>query len=356
MRSEATKALTESLDLAFKFLRYAGVVVLAAILLSGVTIVRPDEEAVVLRFGRLVGETPADQVHRPGILIAWPYLIDNVIRVPVKRVQELEIRDYAGTAAISDVQLGESADRGGTTLDPTKVGYVVTGNQNIVHTDVLLKYQVKDPIAYALHIDEPDKVMRTIVLTALTSSVATASVDDALAEGKKRIATLAATDIQQRLDDIGAGISVVSLEFREIVPPQSVARDFEAVTSAYVERQTRIQNAQTYRERELPKAQAERNQLISEARAYAEETLAVSRGEAQAFTQLIAEYRKSPQVVRERLYRETVETALDNVGGRTLMPRSGRGGSVLIPSSPAPSTTEAQQVPPPMEEPPPPTD
>ena len=138
MRSEATKALTESLDLAFKFLRYAGVVVLAAILLSGVTIVRPDEEAVVLRFGRLVGETPADQVHRPGILIAWPYLIDNVIRVPVKRVQELEIRDYAGTAAISDVQLGESADRGGTTLDPTKVGYVVTGNQNIVHIDVLL--------------------------------------------------------------------------------------------------------------------------------------------------------------------------------------------------------------------------
>ena len=91
-------------------------------LLSGITIVRPDEAAVVLRWGRLVGATPALQEHGPGLLFAFPRPVDRIIRVQVKHVWEVPVRSLASIYEV----LSES-------LDPLTQGYALTGDQNIVH-------------------------------------------------------------------------------------------------------------------------------------------------------------------------------------------------------------------------------
>lgn len=353
MNDENSRALTDSLDAAFKFLRWSAVAVLVAIALSGVTFVRSHEQAVIVRFGRLAGATPADQVHGPGILIAYPYLIDRIVRVPVRTVQEIKITDFAVSGA---AQEGAAASQSpapqpqeqaaaeteqedarpedtpsSATIDPTKIGYCVTGDQNIVHADVVVKFQVSDPINYALYVKDPESVVGAAVREALTAAIGAKSVDDVLAEGKKDLAVAVRDRAQARLDAVGVGVQLAALEFREIVPPAAVAPDFEEVINAYVERQTVVQEAETYREQEVPKAQASRERAISEAEGFAADRLARARGEVATFRNVLAEYRTNPTVVRERLYREKVEMVIAQCGSRMLMPRRRSSTRLIIP-------------------------
>ncbi len=336
MQSEQRKAINESLDSAFRFLRWSGIIVLIVIACSGVTFVKPDEAAMVLRFGRLTGATPADQVHGPGILIALPYLIDEVVRVPVKRVQEVQVTLFSGEALPSIADDSEDATAPEASLDPRTVGYCLTGDQNIVHADALVKYQVSDPIAYALLTRAPESIVNDVVCEALTQAIGCAGVDAVLAEGKKALATSVMLRAQKRLDDAGVGVALAALEFREIRPPDAVAPDFEAVVSAYVEKETKVRESHTYRETEVPQAQADRDRMISDAEAFAADRLARARGEVSTFRSVLAEYRDNPKVVRERLYREATEKIVGGVGSRTLVPRTGGRMTVLVPSESAP--------------------
>ncbi|HCU36539.1 MAG TPA: FtsH protease activity modulator HflK [Armatimonadetes bacterium] len=362
MTDDNRRAITDSLDAAFRFLRWGAIVVLAAIALSGVTYVRSHEQAVVVRFGKLAGATAADQVHGPGILIAYPYLIDRIIRVPVRTVQEMEIADFAiGTAGAqpaaaeaqeqTDTEAGEQtaeqpseagATPENTTIDPTKMGYCVTGDQNIVHADVVVKLQISDPINYALYVKDPEAVVRSTVCEALTQAIGAKGVDSVLAEGKKDLAVAVRDRAQKRLDETNTGVQLAALEFREIVPPAAVAPDFEDVINAYVEKQTKVQEAQTYREQEVPKAQADRDRAISEAQAFAADRLARARGEAATFKSVLAEYRANPKVVRERLYREKVEKIIGGVGKRLLVPHKGSATRLILP---APSAADQSATP-----------
>ncbi len=345
MTDDNRRAITDSLDAAFGFLRWGAIVVLAAIALSGVTYVRSHEQAVVVRFGKLAGATAADQVHGPGILIAYPYLIDKIIRVPVRTVQEMQIADFAIGTAGAQPAAAEAREQTGaeqpseaeatpesTTIDPTKMGYCVTGDQNIVHADVVVKFQISDPINYALYVKDPEAVVRSTVCEALTQAIGAKGVDGVLAEGKKDLAVAVRDRAQKRLDETNTGVQLAALEFREIVPPAAVAPDFEDVINAYVEKQTKVQEAQTYREQEVPKAQADRDRAISEAQAFAADRLARARGEAATFKSVLAEYRANPKVVRERLYREKVEEIIGGVGKRLLVPHKGSATRLILPA------------------------
>ncbi len=329
--STQRRALSESLDAAFGFLRWAGLLVVIVIACSGITFVRSDEVALVLRFGKLTGATPADQVHRPGMLLALPYLIDEVVRVPVKRVQEVPITLFSGRTLGEIPQEERKSREAPGPLDPRTTGYCVTGDRNIVHADALVKFQVKDPIQYALRIREPKRVIEDAVTGALMQCIGGTEVDDVLAEGKNKLSAAIEDCAQARLDDIGAGVTLVAFEFREVTPPQDVAPDFQAVVSAYVERSTSIRNAETYREQETPKAKADRNQTISDAEAYKADRLARARGDIATFSNVLAQYKSNPGVVKERVYREAVERVLGSVGSRVLVPHGDDKLRTLLP-------------------------
>ena len=111
--------LAHALDAAWQRMHWWVAVMVVLYAFSGVTIVRSDEVAVVLRWGRLVGATPALQEHGPGLLFAFPRPIDRVVRVPVKHVSEITVTTLAST----------SSDAESTTLDPLREGYALTGDQ-----------------------------------------------------------------------------------------------------------------------------------------------------------------------------------------------------------------------------------
>jgi membrane protease subunit HflK len=336
MPAPATGALLESLTAVFRLLKWAAGLAALAILVSGVTVVKPDEVALRLRFGALTGRTRAEQVHGPGLLVALPYLVDEVVRVPVTRVHELRIDALAGGPG-----LGRDRDR----LDITAAGYALTADHNIVQPAGVLKYQIADPVTWALRIVAPEAVIRDVVVAALTRTLGAMTIDAVLVDGQKQLAAQAVARAQARLDADGPWVRLLALEFTALRPPPQVAADFDAVQSAFVERKTRVDEARSYREQALPQAAADAQGRVRRAEADEAARLAQARGEAAQFVAIREESRRNPAVVRQRLYREAMERALSAVGGRILVPPGSDTGRILIPTDNAPGEGEGPEGP-----------
>jgi modulator of FtsH protease HflK len=301
--------------------------------LSGITIVRSDEAAVILRWGRLVGATPALQEHGPGLLFALPRPIDRVVRVQVKHIWEVPVGALGGT--------GE-----GYTLDPVTQGYALTGDQNIVQMDIVARYRVRDPAEWAFYGPKVEDILRVEVTSAMVRSLGEMGVDRVLAEDRKALIATASRRAQAGLDASHAGLELSSLELTRLAPPKSLATEFDAVQSAFIGAETNRKEAQAFRERAIPQAQADADAAVQAARAEADSILALARGEAEAFKALDREYRANTLVVRERLYRDAVEKAFRGVGKvRWVPPPTGgsyRGFRITVPPAEGGVTAKSQ--------------
>ena len=284
---------------------------------SGVTVVNPDEVAVVYRFGALVGEG-ASAVHPPGLLLALPRPIDRVQRIPAARVFETELRDLHYTQSDSKVNQYLITNR--STLDPERTGYVLTGDQNIVHIAMVARWQVGDPIAWVQEVEDPEALLRLAVLQAMVQTLGGISVDTVLSDGRQDLVDTVTRRAQTWLDDRSAGVSLVSLELLDLAPPQQVQEAFREVQTAAIESETRLRSAREYQEVQIPKARSDRRRAVQTAEADALEGVQRARSEASAFEALVAEYRRDPVVVRERLYREGVEAVLESAGRVDFLP------------------------------------
>lgn len=289
------------------------VLLFVAYLLSGVTAVKPDEVAVVLRFGRIVGASPAERVHTSGLLWALPRPIDEVVRVPVGKVHEVEITDlWASSEWRRRAPEAEEVQ----SIDPEAEGYCLTGDRNIVQVYLLARYRVADPVAYALLQNDPHALLRDVVQTEVVRATGRESIDAVLSDKRKLLGNTVRTGAQGRLDAVDSGLELIAVEIADFAPPVPVIPAFIEVNTAYIEGYRTYVEAQRYRETELPKAEADRDQMLTDARIYAADLLADARGEAQAFQALVTEYEKDPKVVLERLYLEGVENAVAKAGRR----------------------------------------
>ena len=282
-------------------------------LLSGITIVRPDETAIILRWGHLVGTTPALQQHGPGLLFALPRPIDQVMRVQVKHVWEVEVTTLAPAPGGNDEDPEEEEERG-LTLNPLTQGYAVTGDQNIVQADVVARYRVKDPAAWAFYGPKSDDVLRVEVTAAMSRSLGEMGVDSVFSDGRKTLVATVARRVQAGLDAAHSGIELSSLELTRLAPPDAVAVLFDQVQTAFIQAQTSQNGAKAFAESAIPKAQTDANNSTQTAHGVADSDLAAAQGDAEAFRALDKEYRADPAVVGERLYRDGVERAISAAG------------------------------------------
>jgi membrane protease subunit HflK len=290
-------------------------------LLSGITIVKPDEVAVILRWGRLVGPTPALQEHGSGLLFALPEPVDQVVRVKVKKVSEVAVSTLITSGG--EEEAGETGDL--TTLSPL-TGYAITGDHNIVQLDMVARYRVREPAEWAFYGPDSERILRAEVTSAMVRSLGEMAVDRVLADGRKTLIAYATRRAQAGLDGARSGLELSSLELTRLAPPPALTSDFDAVQSAFIGAETRKKDAQAFAESAIPQARAGADSAVQEARAAAEADLAQARGDAAAFLALDRQYRSDPGVVRERLYRDAVERAIAGAGNVRWVPPP-RGGS-----------------------------
>ena len=278
--------------------------------LSGITIVKSDEVAVVLRWGRLVGATPALQEHGPGLLFAFPRPVDQVVRVSVKQVREVPVETLAS---------GEVNPDAGISFDPLTQGYALTGDQNIVHVNMVARYRVREPAEWAFYGPQTD-ILRVEVTAAMVRSLGEMPIDRVLADGRKSLIATAARRAQAGLDAAHSGLELSSLELTRLTPPRDLAADFDSVQSAFIGMETQKKEAQAYAESAIPQAQAQTIAAVESAKEAAASALAMANGDAGAFRALAREYQANAPVVRERLYRDAVERAIAQAGGVRWVP------------------------------------
>lgn len=299
MREKKKTLLSDILSSVTKYFLVLVCVVVVFIALSGVRIVKSGEVALVLRFGRVVGDTYEESVHEPGLLLAFPYIIDEVIMVPTGSVIEQTVTTHYTAGSM-------------TTLHNN--GYVITGDQNIAVISASVKYVISDPVAYALNVKDIEKIINASVSNAMIDEAACIAVDDLLTGGKDAYATAVMSRAQSKLSAAGTGVTLGSVELTNVSMPAAVKDTYDMVNSATVQAATQLEQAQQYRENLIPKAQSEANALVAQANSDQSAAVAAANTDLAEFWGVVDEYALNPEVVRTRLYSVKAAEALGKIG------------------------------------------
>ena len=244
--------------------------------LMGFYQVDQQERAVVLRFGKYY-----DTV-QPGL--QWnPPLIDEVIKVNTTKVRAASLREI-----------------------------MLTQDENIVEVNLSMQYVIDDPTKFVLKVRDPERSLQHASQSALRHVVGGTSMDLVLTEGRAQIAIDVHRRLQEYLNLYETGILVSKVNVDKSDPPSQVKAAFDDVIKAKEDEDRFKNEAQAYANAVVPEARGAAQRQIEEASAYREEVIANAEGEAQRFNKLLTEYKKAPEVTRERLYLDAVQGVYAN--------------------------------------------
>ena len=278
------------------------VIVILCIALSGIRFIKSGEVAIVLRFGKLVGDTPEEQIHEPGILFAFPYIIDEVVTVQTGSVMERTVTTHYTEGSM-------------TTINNN--GYVVTGDNNIALMKVSVKYTITDPVNYALHVKDVDKIIDACVSNAMLERAACTEFDTILTSGKEKYSLQVKNVAQQSLDNNSVGVTLSAVELTNVAPPQEVKAVYEEVNAASVDREKIIKEANQYSDKTIIEANATKEKLVSEANTLYSQKTSAAKGDLSEFWGTLEEYEKSYSsqvLVRTRIKNEKLSKAIGKIG------------------------------------------
>ena len=269
--------------------------------LSGFYRVEPDELGVVLRFGK--------------------YAIETVLLPKVTRVNRIDI----GMRIVDDVR------RGSTMRDIPEESLMLSGDENIVDVDFAVFWVIKpDEVAkYLFNIQNPEGTVKAVAESAMREVIGRSEIQPILTGARQNIETGVQELMQKILNDYGAGIQITQVQLQKVDPPSQVIDAFRDVQAARADSERAQNEAQTYANRVIPEARGRVAQITQSAEAYREQTVAEARGQAGRFDKIYGEYRKAPEITRERLYLETMERVLGGTDKIILDSTGANGGGVV---------------------------
>ena len=382
----AGKSLSEALGISFVILKVIMAVLILAFLASGFKTVGSDEQALVLRFGKIrgVGE---GRVLKPRTRPYWiiPYPVERMVKIPVEKKVDLAIRSFWYYQSKEEMLMEASIQKTRflPELDPIKDGYCITRSEkpdatisgssgsdyNIVHCKWRLTYQIDDPVRFFKNIYvedvKPGDIYLDVVIESITpllqnifeDAIVTATVNytinDIMYEQVARLTEHIKGLVQEKLNTIESGIKVVQVQLTDKTWPRQVDAEFQALATASQDRQTFINAARAYAESTLnetagPVAEKlfaaisddaiseEETELlwldlagtaqetISEARSYQTKVVASARANAEYLKELLPEYRKHPELVIRTIYLDAMERIFANVDEKFIIPEGAK--------------------------------
>ncbi len=253
------------------------VVLLLVWFLAGVYTIDEQERGVVLRFGEV-----RDEIILPGL--HWnPPLIDEVKFDNATQVRSIQ----------HDAEM-------------------LTEDENIVKVKMSVQYVIFDIRAFLLRVKNPEKSLREAMESALRHEVGSASMNDVLTEGRAVLGLEVKDRIQTYMNRYNTGIEITQVNIDDTAPPDAVKAAFDDVIKAR-EDEVRFRNeANAYANQIVPEARGQAQRMLEEAQGYQQSKIAESRGQAERFNKLLAEYKLAPEVTRERIYLDTLESVMSN--------------------------------------------
>jgi membrane protease subunit HflK len=276
--------------------------------LSGFYRVQSEELGVVLRFGKYVRDA------QPGLNYHLPYPIETVLLPKALRVSTLSI----GMTLIDD-----PARRGRTMRDVPEESLMLTGDENIVDVDftVLWRIKPKGVADYLFNIQNPEGTVKAVAESAMREVVGRSNIQPILTGARTTNEAAVQELMQKTLDSYGSGILVQQVQMQKVDPPAQVIDSFRDVQAARADLE-RLQN------------EAQKQQAVAEA-----------KGQSARFLKVYDEYKKAPDVTRQRIYLETMERIL---GSAEKLVYDGGGGSAssqsIVPYLPLSELTPRRQA------------
>jgi membrane protease subunit HflK len=270
--------------------RLAAPLVIAAIaafwLYESIYVVQPDEVGVELRFGEVKPE-----INEPGVhFMIWP--IESVEKPALLRENQENI--------------------GSSTRSTGDGSIMLSGDQNLVNVEFSVLWRISDPVKFLFKVADQQNLVRVVAESAMREYVGRTRADEFRTTGRDAAQLAVRGLIQQTLDTYDAGVSVTGVNITRADPPREVSDAFGEVQRAQQDQDKFKQDAQAYANKRLGDARGEASQVREAAFGYRDRVIAEATGAAQRFRDVYEEYAKAPEVIRKRIYLETMEGVLSN--------------------------------------------
>ena len=280
-----------------------------------------DQIGAVLRFGKF------ERQEGPGLHYRLPPPIEEVrvLKVTDQRLMDIGTRTTTG-----------SSNRGDSTM-------MLTGDENIVDVRFAVYWRIDlaNVDKYLFNIANQEATVREVGESVMREVVGQTQLLALLTEARTGVQKSVQRRMQEILDGYGAGIKIDQVQLKEVDPPQEVIAAFREVQAAAQDRETKIKEAQKYAEQVIPVAKGDADRIRANAQGFRDQTIAEAQGQAARFLKVYDEYKKSPDVTRQRLYLETMERVL---GGSDKIIIDSKGGQGVVPYLPLGELTNTKKV------------
>ena len=306
----------KALRLSFNALKImVGGLVFYYIVFSGLFTVKQDEIAIILRWGRIVG-TGEGRILQPGFHWSFPEPIDKIIRIPIKKVKSIEIKEF--WSADLDNPQGETP----ASLIPYLHGYCITGDNNLIHLHLQVSYNITEPISFITNVKDEEKLITSVVSNAVIKTVSNSAVDEALRTQLEKISRLIRQKVQSELDTLDCGITLSAVYLERSIPPLQVAEAFNKVIKAEQIKSTSINEGKSYANRAINTARGEASIILSEAETYRSTVVNETSADAKYIEELTQRFKEGSKELETYLayfYQEKMEEILSKLEDKFIL-------------------------------------
>ena len=279
--------------------------VIVILLGTSVYIVDQAEEAVVTRFGKY------HTTRGPGLQFKLPFGIDRNYTVNVKAVQTEQFGFRTLKSGISSTYTGQSNE-----------STMLTGDLNIVDVEWIIQYRISDSRAWVFNVMEQERTIKDVSRSVINMLVGDRAIMDIMSPQRSAIEIAGTEIMNETFNNYGLGINVIAVKLQNIDPPAGVQQAFDDVNKAIQDMNRLINEGQQVYNEEIPKTKGESERIVQIAQGYATERVNKAQGDVARFNSVYEEYRRSPEVTRQRLYYEMIEDVFKDAEGTVIIDRS----------------------------------
>ena len=309
VQDAGTQALAEALRSSFLIVKIVMVIMVAGFFFSGCFQVGPSEKAIILRFGKPVGEGQKALLGS-GAHWAWPYPIDEVVKIPIT-VQQSVQSTTGWYFTTPEQELSGEEIPAGAGLDPARDGYVITADRNIIHTRATLFYHIDDPIRYVFNFSSASNTIQNALNESIFYVAARYKVDDAVYTDQGGFRDKVLQRVGDLIDNARLGIVIDNCQVVNI-PPRQLKSEFDQVLTSRENRNKTIYDAQSKSNDIVFSAGAQAAGITNEAESSVIKYVTSVKADAGTFTNLLAKYQANPNLFAQQFFVPAVANVLTN--------------------------------------------
>lgn len=295
-------------------------------LATGFYQVQPNEQGVVLRFGKYADTTDA------GLHYHLPYPVEEVVKVNITQERSINLGVAEAYTAANRVAIRNGQTGNADPLKSFTESHMLTGDENIVDVNLTVVWRIKNAKDYLFSMQDPDNTVRVAAQSVLREIVGQSEMQAIITGDRGKVEDETKAELQKVMDEFGSGIEIVRVKLQKADPPKQVVDAFNEVQRAKADMERFKNEAEAYRNEILPKARGEASQLLQNAQAYKEAVVNKAQGEADRFNSVYNAYKEGKNVTARRMYLETMENVLEK--SQKIILDQGKAGNGVVPYLP----------------------